>query len=65
MSGSLTTFDIAEIRKLILGIYTDFPVANSWRFIDKDFKSAVQGSTNPFPIIHVKDPQVGQQGNPN
>jgi len=33
----ITTFDIVEIRKLILGIYQDFPNNTSWRFIPKSF----------------------------
>jgi hypothetical protein len=53
MSNSLTTFDIVEIRKLILGIYSSFPLANSWRFIDKDIKTAIQGSYIPFSGIHT------------
>lgn len=32
-SNSLTTFDIIEIRKLILGIYDTFPQTTSWRCI--------------------------------
>ncbi|MBK7936814.1 MAG: T9SS type A sorting domain-containing protein [Lewinellaceae bacterium] len=32
-SGSVTTFDIVETRKLILGIYDTFSVVKSWRFI--------------------------------
>jgi hypothetical protein len=31
-SSSVTTFDIVETRKLILGITTDFPANTSWRF---------------------------------
>ncbi|MDX2136342.1 MAG: hypothetical protein SFV52_16275 [Saprospiraceae bacterium] len=41
-SGSITTFDIVELRKLILGIYTTLPNNHSWRFVDKAF-----GFTNP------------------
>ncbi len=33
----VTTFDIVELRKLILGIYTDFPSNASWRFYPKNF----------------------------
>lgn len=51
-SGSLTSFDIVELRKLILGIYNDLPAARSWRFIDKDFKTSILNIGNPFPIIH-------------
>ncbi len=32
-SKTITTFDIIEIRKLILGIYDTFPAAPAWRFI--------------------------------
>ncbi|MCC6410527.1 MAG: T9SS type A sorting domain-containing protein [Saprospiraceae bacterium] len=35
-SKSVTTFDIAEIRKLILGIYDNLPQNTSWRFVDTD-----------------------------
>lgn len=31
-SNSVTSFDIVETRKLILGIYDTFPAAPSWRF---------------------------------
>ena len=56
MSGSLTTFDVVELRKLILGIYQSLPSANSWRFIDKDFKTFIQLSSNPFTVIHSPPP---------
>ncbi len=36
-NGQVTTFDVVELRKLILGIYTDFPQNDSWRFVEKDF----------------------------
>jgi len=32
-SNTISTFDIIEIRKLILGIYDTFPQVPSWRFI--------------------------------
>jgi hypothetical protein len=35
-----------EIRKLILGIYTEFPNNTSWRFVDKAFTFA--NPNNPF-----------------
>jgi subtilisin-like proprotein convertase family protein len=46
MSGSITNFDILELRKLILGIYTDLPAAPSWRFVDKSFN--FPNTQNPF-----------------
>jgi hypothetical protein len=45
-SGSITTFDIVEFRKLILGIYDELPANTSWRFVDKDFVFA--NPSNPF-----------------
>ncbi|MBC7775820.1 MAG: T9SS type A sorting domain-containing protein [Phycisphaerae bacterium] len=48
-SGSITTFDIVEIRRLILGIYTDFPNNTSWRFVDKDFQ--FPNTQNPFQTV--------------
>lgn len=50
-SGSITTFDIVEIRKLILGIYTELPNNTSWRFIDKNFKfpDILNPFKTPFP----------------
>jgi Secretion system C-terminal sorting domain len=45
-SGTVTTFDIVEARKLILGTYTAFPNNTSWRFIDKNQTFA--NPANPF-----------------
>lgn len=45
-SGSLTSFDILELRKLILGIYPTLPNAPSWRFVDKNFQ--FPNPYNPF-----------------
>jgi methionine-rich copper-binding protein CopC len=41
-SGTVTTFDIVELRKLILGTYAKLPNNSSWRFVDK-----TQIFTNP------------------
>jgi hypothetical protein len=48
-SGSITTFDIVEIRKLILGIYTELPNNTSWRFVDKSF--SFPNANNPFQSV--------------
>lgn len=45
-SKSITTFDVVEIRKLILGIYDSLPNNTSWRFIDEDF--VFPDPFNPF-----------------
>jgi hypothetical protein len=48
-SGSVTTFDIVEARKLILGIYNEFPQNTSWRFVDKNF--VFPNTLNPFSTL--------------
>ncbi len=35
-SNSITTFDIVELRKVVLGIYTKFPKNTSWRYYIED-----------------------------
>ncbi|MBX2891105.1 MAG: hypothetical protein KF734_09285 [Saprospiraceae bacterium] len=47
-SNSITTFDVVELRKLILGIYNELPQAPSWRFVDKAF--VFPSPANPFSI---------------
>jgi len=45
-SGTITSYDMVELRKLILFINTEFPSNNSWRFVDGDF--VFPDATNPF-----------------
>lgn len=47
-SGSVTTFDIVEFRKLILGIFLTGKLPNntSWRFVDKNYM--FPDPLNPF-----------------
>jgi hypothetical protein len=47
-SGSITTFDIIELRKTILGVYTEFPANTSWRFVDASFMFS--NPLNPFAV---------------
>lgn len=50
-SKNVTTFDVVELRKLILGIQEDFSNNTSWRFVDKAhiFPNPVNPFQNPFP----------------
>jgi len=53
-SGTVTAFDLVQLRQLILNIIPDFPTNNSWRFVDakhafttdtplqEDFKEAIE-----------------------
>jgi hypothetical protein len=45
-SGLITTADMIQIRKLILGIFDDFPNNTSWRFVDADY--IFPDPTNPW-----------------
>lgn len=36
-SGDITSIDLVELRKLILGIYVDLPSNDSWRFVDASY----------------------------
>ncbi|MBL7827485.1 MAG: HYR domain-containing protein, partial [Saprospiraceae bacterium] len=45
-SNSITTFDIVELRKLLLGLYSELPNNNSWRFVPKSL--VFPNPMNPF-----------------
>jgi Dockerin type I domain len=65
-SGSITAFDIVELRKLILGVYDQLPDNSSWRFVDKGFQFA--NPSNPFittfpEIKTVADMRSNAMGN--
>ena len=42
----ITTFDVVELRKLILGIYDELPNNKSWRFVDRAY--TFPNPSNPF-----------------
>ena len=48
-SGTITTLDIVELRKLILGVSTKLPQNDSWRFIPKDY--VFPNVQNPFASV--------------
>ncbi len=50
-SRTVTTFDILELRKLILGIYTELPASPPWRFVPAAhaFSDPVNPFSPPFP----------------
>ncbi|MBN8678034.1 MAG: hypothetical protein J0M29_07395 [Chitinophagales bacterium] len=51
-SGSVTTFDIVELRKLILGTYTVLPNNTSWRFVPREhvFPTPSDPFQTAFPV---------------
>ena len=48
-SGSITTLDLVELRKLILYVDTEFQNNNSWRFVDANF--VFPNVANPFASV--------------
>jgi hypothetical protein len=50
-TGTVTTSDIVELRKLILGINDEFPNNTSWRFVAKGhvFQDPLNPFSPPFP----------------
>ncbi|HOY06969.1 MAG TPA: hypothetical protein PLO67_16290, partial [Saprospiraceae bacterium] len=55
-SGSITTFDIVEFRKLILGIYNELPNNTSWRFVEKAYTFPTPA--NPFQSVFPENISV-------
>jgi hypothetical protein len=63
-SGTVTTFDIVELRKLILGTYNVLPNNSSWRFIDK--AQVFTSDENPFADVIRENLQIANiQANVN
>ena len=51
-SGSITTFDLVQLRQLILFVITDFPTNKSWRFVDANYTFANNDPfAAPFPEV--------------
>lgn len=53
-NGTVTSFDIVEFRRLILGIYDKLPANSSWRFVLKDhkFTNPLNPLATPFPEVY-------------
>jgi hypothetical protein len=50
-SGNISAIDLVELRKLILGIYTELPNNDSWRFVDASQSFA--DANSPWPFTEV------------
>jgi hypothetical protein len=55
-SGSVTSFDIVQLRKLILGIFDSVPNNTSWRFVDSTF--VFPDPINPFGTAFPEEIQI-------
>lgn len=64
-SGTVTTFDVVELRKLVLQINTTFPNNTSWRFVDEShsFPNPADPFAPAFPeYFNVNDIAHDQNG---
>ncbi len=51
-SGSITSFDLVQLRQLILNVREAFPQNNSWRFVTKDYEFYTENpAKETFPEI--------------
>jgi Secretion system C-terminal sorting domain len=57
-SNTITSFDIVELRKLVLGVYSELPNNTSWRFVDKT--QQFQNPLNPFAETIREDITIAQ-----
>ncbi|MFN0174387.1 MAG: T9SS type A sorting domain-containing protein [Saprospiraceae bacterium] len=66
-SSSITTFDIVQLRKLILGILDSMPTNTSWRFVDSSFvfPDSLNPFSTPIPEEIVFDPLIVNQSGQN
>jgi len=55
---SVSAIDLVELRKLILGIYTELPNNDSWRFADAG--QTFDEPTNPFPFVEQLSVNLGE-----
>lgn len=55
-SSNITARDISDIRKLILGVNSEFPNGNpSWNFVDANIPLTSENAFNYMPIINIKN----------
>ncbi len=65
-SGSISAFDLVQIRQLILNIITEFPDSDSWRFVSESITiNDITGDTPDQDFIGVKIGDVTGNANPN
>ncbi len=64
-SNSISTFDLVELQKLILGIYTELPNNTSWRFINADTTVAASGPPFQVEILGIKTGDVNCSASTN
>ena len=63
-SGTITSFDMVELRKLILNIYDTYPQNTSWRFVPADYEFPIDNPlSEDFPESIVVSKDMGEMVN--
>ena len=58
-TGTITTLDLVEIRKVILAAEANFPIGLSWRFATEDYNiNPAMGSVDQVSISNLQDDEV-------
>ncbi|NNF36053.1 MAG: T9SS type A sorting domain-containing protein [Saprospiraceae bacterium] len=63
-SESVSSIDLIQLRKMILGIHDAFPENNSWRFVESQY--GILEETSPWPFVegmYVEDLSEDMMGN--
>ena len=50
---NVSSIDIVELRKVVLGIQDEFQSNTSWRFIKAE--QIFEDATSPFPVVEIRD----------
>jgi len=64
-NNDIQLLDTIEIRKLILGVYNEFPCAGSFRFVRADYVFPNPQAPFPFPEVITVENLSGDVGNLN
>ena len=63
-SGTITSFDMVELRKLILNIYDTYPRNTSWRFVPADYEFPLNNPLSAdFPESILVNKNTGEMVN--
>lgn len=65
-NNGITTFDLVEITRVLLGVESEFTTSNSWRFVDEDFvfPSPTNPFATPFPeVININNNPTAFEAN--
>ncbi|NOT38672.1 MAG: T9SS type A sorting domain-containing protein [Saprospiraceae bacterium] len=63
LSGGITSRDVSDIRKLILGVIDEFPGSPSWNFVDSKLNITKENAFNFTSVINIANLTSNTSGN--